>query len=145
MPTAGSFTSGPGVSTDPPDSAPTISPSARAAESGLLVMSDNWFISRYAGYNIDGNTNWSGWVGAAGGGGAQFRPGWISRVLGRRSILLTPRTSDFHTEPIDTYQSVLEQAGPRYEGPIALNANPSYINSIGLIEAYQTVLQLAKA
>ena len=51
-------------------------------ESGLLTMSDNWFISRYAGYTVDGNTNWSGWVGAAGGGEAQFAPGWIQPGAG---------------------------------------------------------------
>jgi len=61
-----------------------------------------------------------------------------SLVCCRALIRLTPRTSDFHTDPIDTYQSMLEQAGPPYQGPVALNSDPTYINSIGLIEAYQT-------
>jgi len=107
-------------------------------------MSDNWFISRYAGYTVDGNTNWSGWVGAAGGGEAQFAPGWISRVLAGLNPFAA-RSTNFHTGPIDTYQTVLEQAGPRYEGPIALQADPNYLNSIGLIEAYQTVLQVGES
>ncbi len=112
-------------------------------ESGLLIMSDNWFISRYAGYNIDGSTNWSGWIGQP-GGGPEFAQGWIARVL----AALNPfdaRTSNFHTDPIDTYQSMLEQAGAPFQGPIALNASPAYINSIGLIQAYQTVLGIGES
>ena len=113
-------------------------------ESGLLVMSDNWFISRYAGYNIDGATNWSGWIGQPGSGGAQFVEGWVNRVLAGLNPF-DARTTDFHTSPINTYQSMLEQAGHRYEGPIALNSDPAYINSVGLIEAYQTVLQVGES
>ena len=112
-------------------------------QSGLLVMSDNWFISRYTGYNIDGSTNWSGWIGAP-GSGAQFAEGWITRVFQGLNPF-DARSSDFHTDPIDTYQSMLEQAGAPYEGPIALNSDPTYINSIGLIEAYQTVLGVGES
>ena len=36
---------------------------------------------------------------------------------------------------------MLFQLGERYEGDIALNDDPDNLNSIGLIEAYQTVLQ----
>ena len=35
---------------------------------------------------------------------------------------------------------MIRQAGPRYEGPIAMNADPDNLNKVGLIEAYQTVL-----
>jgi probable HAF family extracellular repeat protein len=112
-------------------------------ESGLLTMSDNWFVSRYIGYGIDGQTNWSGWVGEPGGGAGQFAQGWINRVL----TGLNPfeaRSTDFHTSPINTYNTILEQAGPRYEGPIALNPDPNYLNTVGLIQAYQTVLRVGE-
>jgi probable HAF family extracellular repeat protein len=113
-------------------------------ESGLLTMSDNWFVSRYRGYGIDGATNWSGWVGQPGGGAGQLVVGWVNRVLAGLNPF-DARSSDFHTSPIDTYQTMLEQAGPRYEGPIALNADPNYINSVGLIQAYQTVLEIGES
>jgi hypothetical protein len=112
----------------------------QGGQSGLLTMADNWFVGRYRGYGIDGATNWSDWVGQPGGDQAQFAEGWINRVL----TALNPfeaRSADFHTSPIDTYQTMLEQAGPRYEGPIALNSDPNYLNSVGLIQAYQTVLE----
>jgi probable HAF family extracellular repeat protein len=112
-------------------------------QSGLLVMSDNWFISRYMGYNIDGSTNWSGWIGQP-GGGAQFAEGWITRVFQGLNPF-DARSSDFHTDPINTYQSILEQIGPPYAGPIALNADPNYINSIGLLQAYETVLGVGES
>ena len=36
---------------------------------------------------------------------------------------------------------MIRQAGPRYKGPIAMKADPEYLNKVGLIEAYQTVLE----
>lgn len=113
-------------------------------ESGLLTMSDNWFISRYKGYAIDGLTNWSDWIGQPGGGAGQLAVGWVNRVLSGLNPF-EARSTDFHTSPINTYQTMLEQAGARYEGPIALNPDPNYINSVGLIQAYQTVLNIGES
>ena len=112
-------------------------------ESGLLTMSDNWFISRYRGYNIRGQTNWSSWIGQPGGGRAQFVQGWVNRVLAGLNPF-EARSSDFHNSPIVTYASMLQQAGERYEGDIALNADPNYINQVGLIQAYSTVLHVGE-
>jgi probable HAF family extracellular repeat protein len=112
-------------------------------ESGLLTMSDNWFISRYEGYNIRGQTNWSAWVGQPGGGRAQFAQGWVNRVLAGLNPF-EARSSDFHNSPIVTYASMLQQAGERYEGDIALNADPNYLNQVGLIQAYSTVLHIGE-
>ena len=36
---------------------------------------------------------------------------------------------------------MIRQAGPRYEGPVAMNNDPDTLNNMGLIEAYQTVLE----
>jgi probable HAF family extracellular repeat protein len=110
-------------------------------QSGLLVIGDSYWISRYQGYNIDGTTNWSGWLGQE-GGGSLFAEGWINRVLAALSPF-DDDVSNFHTDPIDTYQSMLELAGAPYQGPIALNGSDA--NSVGLIQAYQTVLGVGES
>ena len=115
-------------------------------ESSLLTLGDNWFICRYRGYNINGNTNWSDWIGDPGGLGtprAQLVEGWIKRVI-RGLNPFDARTSDFHSSAAVTYASMLVQAGPRYEGPIAFNPGADNINGVGLIEAYSTVLDRAR-
>ncbi|MBI5384242.1 MAG: proprotein convertase P-domain-containing protein [Verrucomicrobia bacterium] len=118
-------------------------------ESGLITISDNAFICRYRGYavNLAGPTNWSGWVGDPSGTPDEPRPvlaeGWVKRVI-RGLNVFDARSSDFHSTPASTFSSMLVQAGPRYEGPIAFNPDPSYLNSLGIIEAYQTVLERAK-
>jgi hypothetical protein len=40
---------------------------------------------------------------------------------------------------------MLTQAGRRYEGPVAFNPDPNYLNNVGLIEAYTTVLERGKS
>ena len=111
---------------------------------GLLTMSDNWFICRYRGYNIDGSTNWTDWVGQPGGGRAQMAEGWIKRVIDGLNPF-EQRSDGFHSTEVATYVNMLTQAGRRYEGPVAFNPDPNYLNSIGLIEAYTTVLERAKS
>lgn len=119
------------------------------AESGLISMSDNLFICRYKGYAVnqtDTNT-WSGWVGDPSGTDDQPRAalseGWIKRVV-RGLNLFDARTADFHSSAVSTYASMILEAGPRYEGPIAFNPDPAVLNKVGLIEAYQTVLERGK-
>jgi hypothetical protein len=65
------------------------------AVGGLLTLADNWFLCRYRGYSINGETNWTEWVGVIGGGGPQLAEGWVKRVL----FGLNPfesRTDEFH-------------------------------------------------
>ncbi|MCX6906261.1 MAG: LamG domain-containing protein, partial [Verrucomicrobia bacterium] len=119
------------------------------SESGLVTISDNAFICRYKGYAVnlrDANT-WSGWVGDPSGTPvaprAVLAEGWVKRVI-RGLNPFDARTRDFHSSPADTYASMLVQAGTRYEGPIAFNPSADAINQVGLIEAYQTVLERAK-
>ena len=119
------------------------------SESGLVTISDNAFICRYKGYAVnvrDANT-WSGWVGDPSGTPvaprAVLAEGWVKRVI-RGLNPFDARTRDFHSSPASTYASMLIQAGPRYVGPIAFNPSADAINSVGLIEAYQTVLDRAR-
>ena len=116
-------------------------------ESGLLVLSDNWFVVRFRGFNVNGNTNWSEWVGDPSNKSvpaAMLAEGWIKRVI-RGLNPFDARATDFTSAQASTVVSMLQQAGPRYEGDIAFNPDPNYINSIGLIEAYQTVLNRGMA
>jgi probable HAF family extracellular repeat protein len=132
------------VAAQPPDAtnqgANTVT-LGEGGQSGLLVIGDSYWISRYEGYNIDGSTNWSGWLGQP-GGGSLFAEGWINRVLAALSPF-DDDVSNFHTDPIDTFQSMLELAGAPYQGPVALNGNDA--NSIGLLQAYQTVLGVGES
>ncbi len=111
--------------------------------SSLLVLADNYFICRYRGYVINGSTNWSDWVGIIGGGQAQLAEGWVKRVRDGLNPF-EARSGAFHETEAVTFASMLQQAGPRYEGDIAVNPASGNINSIGLIEAYETVLRRAK-
>ena len=111
--------------------------------SSLLVLADNYFVCRYRGYVINGETNWSDWVGIIGGGQAQLAEGWVKRVRGGLNPFKA-RSAAFHESETVTFASMLQQAGTRYEGDIAFNPGGGNINSIGLIEAYETVLRRAK-
>ncbi len=113
-------------------------------QSSLLLLSDNWFVCRYRGYSIGGRTRWSEFAGGPGAGGeAQLAPGWVKRVIEGINPF-EQRTTNFHAAAANTFASMLIQAGQRYEGDIALSADPANLNSIGLIESYTTVLNRAR-
>ncbi len=117
-------------------------------ESGLLVMSDNWFIARYRGYNVGNNRNvWSSWIGDPSSLSTplpMLAEGWVKRVV-RGLNPFDERASDLSTASASARVSMLEQAGRRYEGDVAFNPDPNYLNKIGLIEAYETVLRRARS
>ncbi len=114
----------------------------------LQTLSDNWYVVRYRGLGAcDNETKWSLWTGQPGSTPldprGQLVEGWVKRV----EEGLNPfeaRVRDFHKAATNTYASMIEQLGPRYEGDIALNPSAENLNSIGLIEAYETVLHRAK-
>ncbi|MFP4474429.1 MAG: hypothetical protein ACLFOY_02650, partial [Desulfatibacillaceae bacterium] len=132
---------------------------------GKLTLSDNWFMVRYyyGNYNNPGNSPagvvypsladqpdtvdrdnfWSMWAGAPGGETAQLAEGWIKRVVADLNPL-DARVDDFMNYATSTDVSVIHQLGERYEGDVALNATADNLNSMGLIEAYQTVLNRAR-
>jgi len=114
----------------------------------LQTLSDNWYVVRYRGLSACNNeTQWSIWAGQPGSTPldprAQLAEGWVKRVLQGLNPF-DARVKDFHKAATNTYASMIEQLGPRYEGDIALNPSAGNLNSIGLIEAYETVLHRAR-
>jgi len=74
---------------------------------------------------------------------AQLAMGWIKRVLDAVNPY-EARIRDFEGENPATVSSMIAQFGPRFEGPVALNPDKDVIESVGLIELYETVLKRAR-
>ena len=129
---------------------------------GKLTLSDNWFIVHYyygdqPGDDLGiaypalvtqhedplGPNYWSQWAGAPGGETAQLAPGWIKRVVADLNPL-DARVKDFRNFAVNIDVSMVTQLGQRYEGDIALSGAPENLNSLGLIEAYETVVDRAR-
>ncbi len=115
-----------------------------------FTMSDNWFVARYYYKSAwpavavspdpgDGKTNWSLWSGANTKDTPMLAMGWIKRVVDALNPL-EARVTDFRNSATNTTVSMLSQFGARYEGPVAFSNDPAYLNSLGLISAYETVL-----
>lgn len=73
---------------------------------------------------------------------AQLSMGWIKRVLDAVNPY-EARIRDFEGDAPATVSSMLQQFGPRFEGPVALNPAKNVIENVGLIELYETVLKRA--
>ena len=80
---------------------------------------------------------WSEWT------EPQLYENWVKRVM-RKINPFEQRYENFHDIGVATYVDMIEQAGPRLEGPVALNNDPDYLDSLGLIEFYGTLLDRAK-
>jgi hypothetical protein len=113
--------------------------------SPLLVMSDNYFTMRYRPKINKGNILAAGSDQSAVGWSRWMRPalveGWIKRVLAGINPF-NQRVGDLYNNAVNTDVSLLTQAGKRWEGDISLNL--ANINSFGLIEIYETVLNRGK-
>ena len=103
----------------------------------VRTLSDNYLIMRYraantnyASYVADGG--WSQWT------APQLVEGWIKRVLSGINPF-DQRVTDLLNNSVNTDASILTEAGPRWEGDVALNLDS--INNYGLIEIYETVLR----
>jgi len=110
-----------------------------AGSSGILSLSDNFVSLRYRAKGpgaLPANTNWSAWTTPA------LAEGYIKRVLAGINPF-DQTTTDLFNNPVNTTANILSQAGHRWEGDIALNANS--LTNAGLIEIYETVLDQAKA
>ncbi len=70
----------------------------------------------------------------------QLAEGWIKRVLDRINPY-EARINDFSGDNPATYSSIIEELGPRYEGPVALNPDKNVIENVGLIDLYETILK----
>ena len=106
---------------------------------GVQSLSDNFVAVRYRETDpaaLPANTNWSAWATPT------FAPGYIKRVL--EGINPFQQTSaDLFDNPVDTTGSILTQAGARWEGNVALNADT--LTNAGLIAVYETVLKQGEA
>lgn len=125
-----------------------------------LTMSDNWFVTRYyykdawpavavASNPInpaaphDDSNNWSAWSGANTIDTPMLAMGWVKRVIDGLNPL-EARVTDFRNSATNTTVSMLSQFGARYDGQIAFSSDPNYLNSLGLISAYESVLNRAR-
>ena len=100
----------------------------------VQALSDNYLIMRYRATNGNysaNSRNWSQWTDPA------LAEGWIKRVLAGINPF-DQRVTDLFDNSVNTEVSELTQAGPRWEGNVALNQDS--INNYGLIEIYETVL-----
>ncbi len=110
---------------------------------GVRTLQDNWVIARWKGYDgLGGYTavysDFTGDPAATTDPLAVFVPGWIKRVLEGINAF-DQRIKDFRNNEATTYVNMISQAGGRYEGDTALNADA--VNSVGLIELYETILR----
>jgi hypothetical protein len=104
----------------------------------LLVFSDNYFTMRYrpkTGVTNVAGTGWSRWM------PPKLVESWIKRALAGINPF-TQRTDDLFHNPVSTDVSILTQAGPRWEGDVALTLDN--LDAFGLIEIYETLLNRAK-
>jgi len=113
----------------------------------IQTLSDNWYAVRYRGLPTCGNRdNWSIFAGDPTATPAEPSPqlaeGWVKRVL-KRLNPFEARVQDFAKAATNNFASMLVQLGERYEGPIPLTNDPEVLNSLGLIEAYTTVMERA--
>ncbi|MGH7788801.1 MAG: hypothetical protein ACRERC_18160 [Candidatus Binatia bacterium] len=116
----------------------------------LESLADTCIYTRYTGYHgVCENNPVSEWAGAPlpnsgtsshPGPISQLAPGWLSRVA-RALNPFDARTKDFRQSAVNTFASMIAQAGKRYEGDIAFNGNADNLNRLGLIETYETVLR----
>lgn len=128
---------------------------------GSVILRDNRVFARYRhrGETTRSEIDWTGsnwerfgaeWAGAVNSPdvNGKFRPalvpGWVKRVLDAVNPF-EARLSEIGgdiTSPA-SYASMIQQAGERYEGPVAFNPDKDVIENVGLIGLYQTVLDRA--
>ena len=119
------------------------------AGAGAVLLVDNLFYTRYRHVNSDPDdpNSWSDWAGAANSSPELYQPqlaeGWVKRVINGINPFEARINSFYNSETPATYVSMIRQAGPRYEGPVAFNPDKDVIENLGLIELYQTVLKRA--
>ncbi|TQV81172.1 hypothetical protein FKG94_08675 [Exilibacterium tricleocarpae] len=120
-------------------------------DSGLPLLADGWLLSRYRLKDRTLlNSPYHGWTALAGEAIVPGQPtqpkrmqGWIKRVMSSINAY-EQRYSDFHNNNVNSYTSMLQQAGRAYGGDVALNQDNDHLNQIGLIELYQTLLNEAR-
>ena len=103
----------------------------------IFTLDDHYFAYRYRAANTNNasGTNWSSWA-------DNLAPGWVTRVMNG----INPFEQCFQDKvanAVDTRSTMIQMAGPPYEGDVALNEDAACEG--GLIPLYQTVLNRASA
>lgn len=122
----------------------------------ITTLSDNWIVAQYTGSDericngspvpiVDSPSEWAGDPSSYSQsdpaiGKAMLALGWIKRVIAGLNPF-DSRVRDFHDNEVSTLSSLIAQAGRPFNGPIPFNPDGDVINSIGLIEAYETILR----
>jgi hypothetical protein len=102
-----------------------------------FTIADHYFAVRYRAANTNNitGTAWSEWT-------DNLAPGWVTRVMDG----INPFEQCFQDKvdnAVDTRSTMIQMAGPPYEGDVALNEQAACEG--GLIPLYQTVLNRAAA
>jgi uncharacterized delta-60 repeat protein len=100
---------------------------------GLRTLEDYQYYCHYR--PVGGGLCGTGWSPDT---NPQLAEGWIKRVL-RGVNPFTQINTDYHSTTVDTTANMIQQAGPRWGGNIALNCLPG--NNFGLIGAYETIFR----
>lgn len=74
----------------------------------------------------------------------QLVMGWVKRILDRINPYEARYSGTFSGDSPATFSSQLTEAGRPFVGPVALNPDKRNLETVGLIELYETVLQRAK-
>ena len=113
----------------------------------IRSLTDNYLVMRYQAnspahaswvsdpLNAAKNIAWSAWTEPI------LAEGWIKRVL-KGINPFNQRLTDFFNNQVNTEVSLVQQAGERWEGDVALNLET--INDSGLIAIYETVFGRGK-
>jgi len=106
---------------------------------GIQGLTDNYVSMRY-GYLSTNNhvvtTNWSEWANPI------LAEGWISRVT-QALDPVAGETQNLYQNAANTTASIIQLAGPRWNGDVPLNA--ASLTNNGLIQLYETVLDKGEA
>lgn len=102
---------------------------------GIDTLMDLYVSMRYKPKGGSNATDWSEWT------KPQLAEGWIKRVLAGINPF-NQRAKDLFNNEANLEYSMLNQAGKRWEGDVALSL--ASMNDFGLIEIYETVLNKGK-
>ena len=108
----------------------------------LANMVNTYYVMRYrlidqkslSGTDLYGK--WSDWCGPT------LAEGWVQRVLNNVTPY-TQRMQDLYENAAETLTSMIREAGPPYQGDVALNQDN--LTNVGLIQLYMTVLNKAES
>ena len=105
---------------------------------GEQLLPDKWFSVRYyapkpGAPNCKIISDWTP---------PMLYEGYVKRVT-KKINLFDQKVKNFHSTDIDTLASMISLAGKEYAGDIALSDNPEYLQNLGIIQVYETLLNRA--